>query len=284
MRRFHDPDGLSTEASEPSETWKSPWKDEPCGWSDDVAATTDSSAIVGEDSTDELPAARTFLLPLHYEPGYQYPLVIWLHNDGFNETQIEQVMPHISLRNYVGVGVRGAKAGDAIGHRFDWSDTEAAVQSAWRQINSAIDESKRRFAIHPDRIVLAGYRSGGTMALRLALRHPEVFAGVISLGGALPTGRRLFSDLNDLRRQRLSMLWSWAVQGDHFHNTTMADNLRQMLMTKCRIEVRQYVDDDEMNTVTLSDVNEWIMNRIVAGNVCVDGEPETSPSLNFSQN
>jgi len=40
----------------------------------------------------------------------------------------------------------------------------------------------------PEGIFLAGFGCGGTMAFRIALNSPDVFAGALSLGGPFPLG------------------------------------------------------------------------------------------------
>ncbi|MCG8651553.1 MAG: alpha/beta hydrolase fold domain-containing protein, partial [Pirellulales bacterium] len=119
---------------------------------------------------------QSFFLPLHYEPNYRYPLIVWLHNDGFNENQVEHVMPHISLRNYIAAGVRGVRAADSMGHRFDWHDSPAAFHAAEETVCHTIEVATQQFSVHPQRIVLAGYGSGGTMAMRVAMRRPQRYA------------------------------------------------------------------------------------------------------------
>ncbi|NND96431.1 MAG: hypothetical protein HKN47_03770 [Pirellulaceae bacterium] len=109
---------------------------------------------------------------MHYESNYQYPLIVWLHSDGFNENQIDHVMPHVSTRNYLATGIRGTRAIDSVGHQFEWHNSAAAIDATHEKVLCAIDEVSDRYSIHTSRIVLAGYRSGGTMAMRIALRDP----------------------------------------------------------------------------------------------------------------
>src|SRR5687768_10615004 len=45
--------------------------------------------------------------PVHYEPAYAYPLLVWLHSAGTSEREVQQIVPLISERNYVALGVRG---------------------------------------------------------------------------------------------------------------------------------------------------------------------------------
>ncbi len=226
---------------------------------------------------------KAFFAPLHYEPKYSYPLIVWLHNNGFNENQINQVIPHISLRNYVAVGVRGCRATDASGRRFEWPTSPAAVGNAHDCVISAIDEASERFNINPTRIILAGYRDGGAMALRVALQQPERFAAVVSLGGTMPADGGAIVNLHQLRKRRLPMLWQWAVEGNHFQSEHLKRDICMARMIQATVEVRQYVDDDEMSTFCLTELNQWVMRRIVAGDMSVDEESSFAP-VGFSAN
>lgn len=230
------------------------------------------------------PFPSAYFVPLHYEPKYRYPLIIWLHSDGFNENQVNQVMSHVSTRNYLAAGIRGTRSLDALGHRFEWHDSATAIDQACCRAQQVIDEASDRFSVHHDRIVLAGYRRGGTMAMRIAMRYPELFSAVISVGGQMPQGGGAFSCLDQLRRKRLPMLWQWAVEGPHFSAAGLNEDLRSAMMIRSRVEVRQYRDNDEMNTVTLADINHWIMDHVVNGvPVGQDSCWESSP-VGFSEN
>ena len=228
-------------------------------------------------------AARAFLLPLHYESNYRYPLVVWLHSDGFNENQVQHVMPHISLRNYVAAGVRGVRAADSLGHRFDWASSSAAAGAAHEAVARTIDEAAERFSIDPSRVILAGYRSGGSMALRLALRDPRRFAGVISLGGTFPSAGGVFGDLASLRQRQLPMLWQWATASGTFDPERLKTDIRSAMLMQAKVEIRQYDDDDEMNTVALADIDRWIMQRVVSGGQGSESSCSIAP-VRFSSN
>ena len=237
-----------------------------------------------QNARSALRSPQTFFVPMHYEQNYQYPLIVWLHSDGFNENQVEHVMPHVSTRNYLATGIRGIRAADSLGHRFDWHDSAASIDAAHEKVLCAIDEVSDRYSVHQSRIVLAGYRSGGTMALRLALRDPQRFAGVVSLGGRLPQGNSAFGNLEAIRERRLSMLWQYALERSDFDVADLQADIRQAMMLQAKVEVRQYRNDDEMNTATLADLNQWIMNRIVCGQpLSADESWESSPTC-FSAN
>ena len=48
-----------------------------------------------------------YFAPLHYEPNYSYPLIVWLHGPHNNELELKQIMPLVSMRNYVAAAPRG---------------------------------------------------------------------------------------------------------------------------------------------------------------------------------
>ncbi|TWU56128.1 alpha/beta hydrolase [Rubripirellula reticaptiva] len=211
---------------------------------------------------EQVRSKRTFFLPVHYSPGYSYPLIVWLHCDGFNENQIEQVMPHISLRNYVGVGVRGNRAADSSGHRFDWHDSRAAIGIAHDNVIDAAEEAADRYSVHSSRIVLAGFGTGGTMAMRIAMRDPSRIAGAISVGGRMPQGA--IRNLSQLRARRMPMLWQWARENKNYTDEGLKVDCQAAMAIGSKVEIRQYPGDDEMDTVLLADLDRWVMQEIVS--------------------
>lgn len=72
--------------------------------------------------------------------------------------------------------------------------------------------------------------------------------------------------MNVLRERRLPMLWQWAQDSEGFDSDRLKQDISVAMSVRAEVEIRQYCDDNEMNTLVLSDVNHWIMNRIVAGN------------------
>ena len=232
-----------------------------------LADESDADSFQLQTARSALRSPQTFFEPLHYEPNYHYPLIVWLHSDGFNENQINHVIPHVSTRNYVATGIRGNRAADSIGHRFDLHDSGAAIDAAHEKILTAIDEAQDRYSIHSGRVVLAGYRAGGTMALRIALRDPERFAGVASLGGEMPNGSCSLGNWDGIREREMPMLWQYALHRNDFDHDALQDDIRQAMLLKAKVEIRQYKTNDEMNTAVLSDFNEWVMTQIVTGQV-----------------
>jgi phospholipase/carboxylesterase len=198
-------------------------RDVPVEWTWSEAAPAPATA----------PTTATFA-PLAYESGYKYPLIVWLHGDGACENSLPQVMKHVSLRNFVDA------AEDAV---FD-----------------AIDSTRERFSLHPNRVFLVGSGSGGAMAMRVALRHPNKFAGVATLDGALPTGDALLCRVNDARK--LPLLLSASKQSIDYPESRMCRDLALLHSAGCRVAIRQYPGNDDLTTAMLADVNRWAMDII----------------------
>ena len=80
------------------------------------------------------------------------------------------------------------EAGEDRRETYGWQQSDEDVLAAEQRVFDSIEATGRRFHIAARRIFLAGFDCGGTMAFRVAMKHPERFAGVLSLGGAFPTG------------------------------------------------------------------------------------------------
>ncbi len=209
--------------------------------------------------------------PLHYEPNYAYPLVVWLHGSAGDERQLRKVMPLISMRNYVAVGPRGTWAEKSGG--FSWRQSHDQVSLAEHRVAEAIEGAKGRYNVNSKRIFLAGFACGGTMAFRLAMRHPEQYAGVISLCGAFPDCDAPLQRIADARQ--LPIFMSCGQHGVECSPVIVCENLRLFHAAGMSATLRQYPCGDELDTLMLSDLDRWIMSQVVPA----AAEPSTSSAL-----
>jgi len=180
--------------------------------------------------------ARVFV-PQGYEPRYDYPLVVWL-TDRPERFDLGRAMTRVSLRNYV--AVQPARGGTAL----------------WR----TIDRVRDRLSIHPRRVWLIGHGGGGTEAFRIACRHPESFAGAISLGGRFPLDEGLFARLDEIRRLPLLLCCratEVAADAAGFDRT-----LRLFHAAGGTLAVRIYQRGGTLSRATLADVNRWLMDEL----------------------
>jgi len=143
-------------------------------------------------STGESDFAHALFAPMHYTPGYAYPLIVWLHGSGSDERQLQRVMPMISMQNYMAVAPRGLEMPEKAEAKqpcYGWRQTDEIIQQAEQRVFDAIALAGRKFHVARKRVFLAGFDAGGTMAMRIAMSHPDRFAGVLSLCGPFPAGR-----------------------------------------------------------------------------------------------
>jgi phospholipase/carboxylesterase len=214
-----------------------------------------------------------FLAPLHYEPNYSYPLVVWLHGADNNENQLKQILPLISLRNYVGAATRGTAFSpndDGSGIRFCWQHDETSVALAEERLWQCIDGARRRYNISVERVFLAGLECGGTMAMRLALRNPDQFAGALSFGGVFPAGPASLSRLGAARR--LPLFFATTRESVRYPEEQLCQHLRLFHTAGLPVTVRCYPGEDGLTTTMLSDMDRWIMEHISQQNLSSDND------------
>lgn len=200
----------------------------------------------------------SLFIPLHYEKNYAYPLIIWLHDDAGRADQVQQVLPATSLRNYVGIGVQSPQGNDSSG--FRWDQDWKTIDLAQHSIEAAIDQASVRCNINPSRIFRGGRGTGGTMALRLALARPELFAGVMSIDGPLPNDQ---TPLREWTRCRtLPIYWAHDRTSTHFSLQQLCRQLRLFHIAGFSVTLRQYPLAEMLDKDALSDMNHWMMEMI----------------------
>lgn len=188
--------------------------------------------------------------PLGYEPGYAYPLLVWLPETGekpHRRFDLGRTMQRVSLRNFVAVQPVASAA------EYRSLGVDGVL---WR----AIDRVRRRVSVSRQRMFLVGSGAAGTDAFRVACRHARDFAGVVSLGGRFPLEESLFAALADVRR--LSMLLCCrrdAVLESAAHTDRM---LRLFHAAGAALAMRIYPDADDLAAPILADVNRWIMDEV----------------------
>jgi phospholipase/carboxylesterase len=207
--------------------------------------------------------------PMHYEPGYAYPLLIWLHGVGGDERQLQRIMPLVSMRNYVAAAPRGIALPDekpaapetGRRDRCDWLQTDDHIQQAEQRVFDCMELAGQKYNFSPRRVFLMGFDHGGTMAMRIAFNHPDRFAGAISLCGSLPTGRTPFGNLTAARR--LGIFIAAGRGSRQYPSDQVCADLRLLHTAGISITLRQYPCGHELTPQMLADVDRWIIDEIV---------------------
>ncbi len=112
-------------------------------------------------------------LPPEYRHGRHYPVLIVLHDSG--ETA------HAMLTRW-----RNAAADNGyILAAPEWESSNSGYTYSEREHETVLDtirDLRRRYHIDSDRVFLFGLRDGGLMALDVGMSHPDLFAGVSTMG------------------------------------------------------------------------------------------------------
>ena len=201
----------------------------------------------GTAGCDDRPQDLLFL-PQGYEPGYRYPLIVWLpdvRDGGVERFSLVKAMTFSSIRNFVAVLPRSGLE----------ADPERAV---WR----AMDRACREASVHPGRIYLVGARDGGTEAFRIGCRHPGSFAGIVSLGGAFPFGETAFSRLAEVRRLPMLLCCHRHASEGPINRPSMDRTLRLFHAAGASLSVRIYPESRTLSKAMLGDVNRWVMEDV----------------------
>jgi phospholipase/carboxylesterase len=203
--------------------------------------------------------------PLHYEAGYAYPLVVWLHGWGDDETQLKRVMPLVSMQNFVAVAPRGTRPvpSEQEGRQgYTWPRGKAGAVATQQRIWSAVMAAKARFNVHPGRVFVAGFDDGGTAAFRAAMDRPDRFAGVLSLCGSFPRQGSPLAQLTSARR--VPVFLACGRNSRKYSAEQVCRDLRLFHAAGFDVSLRQYPCGQEIALAMLSDVNRWIMEQIGA--------------------
>jgi phospholipase/carboxylesterase len=246
------------------------------------------------DSLTGLPAlAEARFVPRRYEPNYAYPLLVLFHGRGGDEQQLLEVMPALSRRNYIGLSLRGpeplSRRGRPLG--FGWGPafahparlprrpfaSEPPAQVVRRvlaggpcdagdriedAVFGAVRDARRSLHVHSERIFLVGVGEGAAVAYRLALAHPERFAGIVAIHGWLPGGAPL-ARLRDCRGLRVLVVhgeWNGRAPIEHARR-----HVATLRAGGLRVAFQSYPCASRLAPPMLADVDTWLMSQCTGG-------------------
>jgi phospholipase/carboxylesterase len=214
----------------------------------------------------EVPASRGWpirtFLPTGYEPNYPYPLVVFLHGQGGSEEQILKLAPRLSRRNFVSIALRGpvalttADGLPAYGWGSDGDDCSLIEDYVFR----AVEQTRRAYHIHSERVYLAGFCEGATLAYRLGLNRPEKFGGVISLNGTMPRRSGPVFRLPDVRN--FKVLIAHGMANAIVPHAMARSDYRLLYGAGLDVKLKTYPTTHRIHADMLRDANRWIIGHI----------------------
>lgn len=214
------------------------------------------------EAPETLPV-RTFL-PTGYEPNYPYPLIVLMHGQGGSEDQILKLAPRLSRRNYISIGLRGPRV---VGVKDDgrkccsWGRDGEFQELIEQYLVRAVEQTRRTYHVHSERIYLAGVSEGSAEAFRIAFSMPERIAGVISFNGDLPRGGPLFR-MPELRG--LKVLMCHGIANVSTPLSVAKRNTKLLYTAGMDVTMQTYATTHRMHPDMLRDANRWVMEQINA--------------------
>ena len=219
--------------------------------------------------TTQLPAlegrpVRTFL-PTDYQPNYAYPLVVLFHGNGGSEESVGRLAPRVSRRNYIAISLRGPQS---LGKRadgreaFGW-DGDSDDANIEEYLLNAVEQTRRTYHVHSERVFLAGIGEGAEVAYRVGLGMADRIAGVIALNGQIPksAGMPLFR-LGSVRN--LPVLIGHGLENKTVPYAAAQRDYRLLYAAGADVRLLGYATDDKVHPNMLRDVNRWIMGGVTA--------------------
>ena len=217
-------------------------------WIEDRSSGPNTSGGDCPPSQSSVEQDRIFL-PLGYEPGYDYPLLVWLPQSADASFDLGHTMMRMSLRNYLAV--------------------VPAVPSDSESCFSAIETMIGRYSVHRRRVYLVGVGAGGENAFRFACQNPESFAGIVSVNGRFPVNEGLLGQFDCVRSLPMMLCCD---ERAHVADSMMVHNidatLRLFHAAGGLLSLRVYRDKskDRCSQVQLADIvgdiDRWIMDEV----------------------
>jgi phospholipase/carboxylesterase len=205
---------------------------------------------------------RTFM-PFGYEPNYPYPLLVFFHGQGDDEEQVLRLAPRLSRRNYICISLRGP---DRLGLRQDgraaygWGQDGQCDGPIEDYVLRAVEQTRRSYHVHSERVYLAGVWEGATLAYRLGLSFPERFAGIISLNGQMPRRGCPLLRLNELRA--LKVFIGHGIANSIVPLTLARQDSRLLYTAGLSVHLQSYATTNRIHPDMLRDVNRWVMGHV----------------------
>jgi len=141
---------------------------------------------IGEAATGHAWGDYVVQLPPEYNPLRSYPCIVALHSIGSSaESQLDYWSGVIGEDGKTRMG-QGSRHGFVVVAPRWTRDGQRTYESTPREHNevlSAVRDAMRRVSIDSDRVFLCGLGAGGTAAWDIAVSHPDVWAGMISVSG-----------------------------------------------------------------------------------------------------
>lgn len=218
-------------------------------------------------------------LPHNFTPSYNYPLVVWLHSEASSEMELDSVMESLSDQNYIAVAPRANIRSSTKQRLFQWGNSKADFAFAEEAVCDCISSAVELLPVRTDRVFLAGFGLGGTVAQWIGLQYSNMVAGVVSLSGAMPS---LGGSLSNWKSSRhLPVLFSHRRGSSLCSHSDLQNAMRfshraglNYRFSTLWSEEDSFSEADELSTSMLAVANRFMMGIVT--NSEISFEPESN--------
>ena len=203
----------------------------------------------------------SIFVPEFYEESYAYPLIVWFHDAGQNEGQLESVMSSFSTRNYCGLGIRGNLTLPD-NKSFDWNSERLECDEVPLQdlLSVTIRRLRKVSHIHSERIFLAGAGTGANVALQQLAETPDWYAGALLFSPSCQTC--VVDSLTSSSLKSKSILWTVSQTAS---NAELAHNVEAVQLARLAgvdpdLRVPQTALDPESSDMRF--VDHWLQTKV----------------------
>ena len=202
--------------------------------------------------------------PLHYEAGYKYPLLVWIPDNLESGSVLPEIMPLVSLRNYVAVQPSFQSAIDATAQEltpFEFQSEVLPLDEAAGSVDRAIRYAFEQFNVCREKVFLIGQGRGGSVAIRLAWQSPERFAGVVSINGHIPVNGPGLAGLSKYHRN-LPLLLQHDASSTHYSHQSFCEDMRLCHLAGIPATFHHFPECKNRIQHKLAKCNRWLMDHI----------------------
>jgi len=160
------------------------------------------------------------------------PLIVALHP--YSSSAAEMLPAFRALADATGAVLALPHGPVPAGNGFDWVSAEQADVV----VMDAIESARKRAPFDARQIVLAGFSQGATMAMRVALRHPDKVRGVMAIAGRHDERFVPGADAERARRLRVALL----VGGDDANAASNREAEERLRAARYSVLLRVYPD------------------------------------------
>ena len=219
-------------------------------------------------------ALETVTVETGPKPSYT---VIWMHGLGADGHDFEPLVPELLDEGIPAIRfvfphapVRPVTINNGYAMRawYDLIGIDRRSAEDFRGISESADaisgliHREHARGIDSDHILVAGFSQGGAMALHLATRHPDTFAGVIALSTYLPLAQD-FAKLRNGANLRTPIYMAHGTQ-DPVVPFALADESRQLLAgAGYNLEWHAYPMPHSLCPQEVADLRAWLRRTLV---------------------